>query len=147
MSANIDQITPTENLTDLSRYTSSEFTIPDHQINQLFDDLILAEYVDVSPDGNAIKRDGIFIPLNTSPRAWRVAQVVMAGDGCNNINVGDRVVFPGDMGIPVSKLQYTQLDGTSEQVVNGVFLNEERVFGVAAQTSDEGSSTHTQGSA
>ena len=147
MSANIDQITPTESLMDLSRYTSSEFTIPDHQIEQLFDDVILAEYVDVSPDGNAIKRGGIFIPLNTAPRAWRVAQVLLVGDKCTSVKPGDRIVFPGDMGIPITKLQYTSIDGVSAQVINGVFLNEERVFGVAAPTTDESSTTDTQGTA
>ena len=147
MSANIDQITPTESLIDLSKYTDSEFTLPDHAINTLFDDVILAEYVDVSPDGNAIKRGDIYIPLNTAPRAWRVARVLLTGDNCNYVSPGDKIVFPGDQGIPVSKLQYEDVDGQITTVTNGIFLNEERLFGVCTSIPDEDSTTNTQGAA
>lgn len=146
MSANIDQITPTESLIDLTRYTDSEFTLPDHAINTLFDDVILAEYVDVSPDGNAIKRGDIYIPLNTAPRAWRVGRVLMAGRSCQNVKPGDKIVFPGDQGIPVSKLQYENHDGEIDTVVNGIFLNEERLFGVCTLVSNESSVTNTKSS-
>ena len=146
MSANIDQLTPTESLIDLSKYTDSEFNLPDHAINTLFDDVILAEYVDVSPDGNAIKRGDIFIPLNTAPRAWRVGRVLMTGNNCLNVKPGDKIVFPGDQGIPISKLQYESVDGDIETVMNGIFLNEERLFGVCTSIADENSTTDTQSS-
>lgn len=128
MSANIDLLTPTESLIDLTKYTEDDFNIPDHKITKLFDDLILAEYSDVSPDGTAIKRGDIFIPLNTAPKAWRIAKVLMVGEKCNNVNVGDTIVFPSDKGVPVTKLQY----GTDDTniVKQGVFLNQERLFGV-----------------
>ena len=148
MSANIDQITPTESLIDLSKYVGEEFVLPDHQLTQLFDDLLLAEFVDVSPDGNAIKRGGIYIPLNTAPRAWRVARVVSTGIGCTNVKPGDHVVFPGDRGIPVSKMQYDDpVSGDTCTVINGIFLNEERIFGVCAPIEHESSTTDTQGTA
>lgn len=130
MSANIDQLTPTESLIDLSRYTGSEFTLPDYQISKLFDDLILAEFLDVSPDGDAIKRGDIYIPLNAAPKAWRVGQVHLLGEKCNNVQVGDTIVFPSDKGIPVTNLQYKTSDGSSKTVKNGIFLNQERLFGV-----------------
>lgn len=128
MSANIDLLTPTESLIDLTKYTEDDFNIPDHKITKLFDDLILAEYSDVSPDGTAIKRGDIFIPLNTAPKAWRIAKVLMVGEKCSNVNVGDTIVFPSDKGVPVTKLQY----GTDDTniVKQGVFLNQERLFGV-----------------
>lgn len=145
MSANIDQITPTESLIDLSRYVGEEFVLPDHAINTLFDDIILAEFVDVSPDGNAIKRGDIWIPLNTAPRAWRVAKALVVGSGCKNINVNDLIVFPGDRGIPVSKLQYTSNEtGDTSIVTNGIFVNEERLFGVCSLIDNESSTTDTE---
>lgn len=137
MSANIDQITPTESLIDLSRYVSDEFSLPDHQITTLFDDLILAELTDVSPDGNAIKRGGIYIPLNTAPKAWRVGRVLLAGAKCKNVKPGDSIVFPGDKGIPVNKLQYKNDQDDTHTVINGIFLNEERLFGVCAAVENE----------
>jgi hypothetical protein len=130
MSANIDQLTPTESLIDLSKYTGSEFTLPDYQITKLFDDLILAEFVDVSPDGDAIKRGDIFIPLNAAPKAWRVGKVHLLGEKCENVSVDDVIVFPSDKGIPVTNLQYTTPAGDSKTVKHGIFLNQERLFGV-----------------
>ena len=128
MSANIDLLTPTESLIDLTKYTEDDFNIPDHKITKLFDDLILAEYSDVSPDGTAIKRGDIFLPLNSAPKAWRIAKVLMVGEKCSNVSVGDTIVFPSDKGVPVTKLQY----GTDDTniVKQGVFLNQERLFGV-----------------
>ena len=134
MSANIDLLTPTKSLIDLSRYSDDEFLLPDHVITTLFDDLILAEYIDVSPDGQAIKRGDIWIPLNTKPKAWRVGKVVIAGTGCKNVKVGDNIVFPNDKGVPISKLQYGIKKGKEDEVHTikyGIFLNEERLFGLS----------------
>ena len=97
----------------------------------------------MSPDGNAIKRGGIYIPLNTAPRAWRVGRVLLVGDKCKNVKPGDSIVFPGDRGIPVSKLQYQDDTGDNHVVTNGIFLNEERLFGVCAAIDDEGGTTNT----
>lgn len=146
MSSNIDQITPTESLIDLSKYVGDEFVLPDHQLTTLFDDIILAEFTDVSPDGNAIERDGIFIPLNTAPRAWRVGRVLMVGGACKNVKPGDSIVFPGDRGIPVSRVQYKDSQGDTQTVKNGLFLNEERLFGVCTSTQHESGATNTTSS-
>lgn len=144
MSTNIDQITPTESLIDLSKYVGDEFALPDHVITTLFDDLILAEFVDVSPDGNAIKRGNIYIPLNTAPRAWRVAKVLIVGCKCTNVKPGDTIVCPGDRGIPVTKIQYQTSQGDTRVVTNGLFLNEERLFGMCESIDqNEGGSTDT----
>lgn len=135
MSANIDQLIPTKSLIDLTKYTDDDFNIPDHKITKLFDDLILAEYSDVSPDGTAIKRGDIFIPLNSAPKAWRIAKVLMVGDKCENVQAGDTIVFPSDKGVPVSKLQYS-VDKQTQVVAQGVFLNEERLFGVCQKVDE-----------
>ena len=135
MSANIDLLTPTESLIDLTRYSDDEFVLPDHVLTTLFDDLLLAEYTDVSQDGKAIKRGDIWIPLNTTPKAWRVAEVVIAGVGSKNVKVGDHIVFPNDKGVPVSKLQYNDKKGKLQSIKYGIFLNEERLFGLSKPVS------------
>ena len=129
MSANIDQLAPTKSLIDLTRYSADEFTLQYHVVTSLFDDLLLAEYTDVSPDGTAIKRGDIWIPLNTAPKAWRIGKVLIKGSGCKNVTVGEHIVFPCDKGVPVSKLQYKTKSGKVETVKYGIFLNEERLFG------------------
>ena len=54
--------------------------------------------------------------------------MLMVGEKCSNVSVGDTIVFPSDKGVPVTKLQY----GTDDTniVKQGVFLNQERLFGV-----------------
>ena len=105
----------------------------------------MAEYTDVSLDGNAIKRGNIFVPLNTAPRAWRTARVLIAGNKCSNVNITDTIVFPGDNGIPVVNLQYKDVNtGETKVVSHGVFLNEERLFGVCTEIPNESSTTDTK---
>jgi hypothetical protein len=136
MSKNIDQLAPTESLIDLTRYTNDEFTLPDHVITELYDDLILVEYTDINEDGTAIKRGNIWIPLNAAPKAWRVGRVLVAGKLCKNVKVGSTIIFPCDKGVPISKLQYRDADKAVKLVQYGIFLNEERLFG-ACEPVDE----------
>ena len=75
-------------------------------------------------------RDGIYIPLNTITKAWRVGKVLMKGNKSTNVEVGKQVIFPHGQGIQVKNLKVI-LDG--EEVITGksVFLNENRLFGQA----------------
>ena len=130
MTANIDQLKPTESLIDLSRYTHDELSLGEFTLSTLFDDLILAEFVDVSQDGTAIKRGDIWVPLNTAPKAWRIAKVLITGSNCKNVDVGQLIIFPSDKGVPVSKLKYVDNNDKPNVVEHGIFLNEERLFGV-----------------
>jgi len=129
MSANIDQLAPTESLIDLTRYSNDEFVLPDHTISGLFDDLLLVEFLDVSQDGTAVKRGDIWVPLNTAPRAWRVGKVLVKGNRCKNVDVDQIIIFPGDKGIPISNIQYFDGDKNVQIVKHGIFLNEDRLFG------------------
>ena len=124
MSANIDQLTPTESLIDLSNHSDNDFGLSDYDLCGLFDDLLLAEFVDETTDGDII-RDGVIVPANTIQRAWRVGQVIMAGVGCKNTKPGDHIIFPHDKGIPISGIT---IEGHGE-LRHGIFLNEERLFG------------------
>lgn len=137
MSANIDQLTPTKSLIDLSTHSDNDFGLTDYDLCSLFDDLLLAEYVDETLDGDII-RDGVIVPANTIQRAWRVGRVILAGCGCKNVRPGQHIIFPHDKGIPISGIT---IDGHGK-LEHGIFLNEERLFGVC-KPKDESSTTNT----
>lgn len=124
MSANIDQLTPTKSLIDLSTHSDNDFGLSDYDLTGLFDDLLLAEYVDETLDGDII-RDGVIVPANTIQRAWRVGRVIVAGTGCKNVVKGDHIIFPHDKGIPISGITVSG----HGRLNHGIFLNEERLFG------------------
>ena len=137
MSANIDQLVPTKSLIDLTTHSDNDFGLTDYNLCSLFDDLLLAEYADETPDGDII-RDGVIVPANTIQRAWRVGRVILAGNGCKNVKPGDHIIFPHDKGIPISGIT---IEGHGK-LSHGIFLNEERLFGVC-KPKDESSSTNT----
>ena len=59
--------------------------------------------------------------------------------------ITDTIVFPGDNGIPVVNLQYKDVNtGETKVVSHGVFLNEERLFGVCTEIPNESSTTDTK---
>lgn len=137
MSANIDQLIPTKSLIDLTTHSDNDFGLADYDLCSLFDDLLLAEFADETIDGDII-RDGVIVPANTIQRAWRVGRVILAGTGCKNVKTGDHIIFPHDKGIPISGIT---IDGHGK-LEHGIFLNEERLFGVC-KPKDESSSTNT----
>ena len=135
MSANIDQLTPTKSLIDLTTHSDNDFGLADYDLCNLFDDLILAEYADENLDGDVL-RGGIVVPGNTIHRAWRIGKVILAGHGCKNVKQGDHIIFPHDKGVPISGIT---IDGYGN-LAHGIFLNEERLFGVC-KPRDESSTT------
>ena len=126
MSTNIDQLVPTKSLIDMSTHSDNDFGLHEYDLCSLFDDLLLAEYVDETGDGNCITRGGIVVPKNSAYRAWRVGRVVLAGKGCSNVKKDDYIIFPNDKGVPVKNLT---IEGYGN-ITQGVFLNEERLFGI-----------------
>lgn len=95
----------------------------DYEITELLGDTIQVVYKDVSDDGTALIRNGLFIPQNVAEqKAWRVGEVILAGPGTRQVKKGHFVIFPGDKGLPAIKK-----DGRMS-----VFLNEERIFGICA---------------
>ena len=141
MTANIDQLVPTKSLIDLSSHSDNDFGLANFDLCTLFDDLLLATYVDETEDGNCIERGGIIVPKNSVYRAWRVGKVIMAGKKCENVKVDDYIIFPSDKGVPVKNIT---IEGHGD-ISNGVFLNEERLFGVCKpkeSTDNESCATH-----
>lgn len=137
MSANIDQLTPTKSLIDLTTHSDNDFGLSEYDLTGLYDDLLLAEYIDETPDGDII-RDGVIVPANTIQRAWRVGRVILAGVGCTNVKPGDCIIFPHDKGIPISGITVTG----HGQLEHGIFLNEERLFG-KCKPKNEGSDSNS----
>ena len=123
--ADIDQILPKKSLIDLENHVQDEFSLQGYKLSTLMDDIVLCQYIDTI-DNEVVSRNGVVIPLNASTKAWRLGRVVLAGPHCEYVETGDVVCFPNDKGIPVSNIS---VDGYGT-VKNGMFLNEQRMFGV-----------------
>jgi cellobiose-specific phosphotransferase system component IIB len=93
------------------------------------DDVILVEYADLhgGEDGSEyIMRGGIAVPVNQVHNAWRKGRVILIGARVQYAKLGDIVVFPNNMGIPVSNLNIEN----HGKVKKGLFINEQRIFGI-----------------
>lgn len=125
MPANIDQLSPTRSLIDLSSHSDGNFGMEDFILSQVYNDIILVEFIDLSEDGENVKRGSIYIPTNALTKAWRKAKVILVGTDVKNTKVGDIVMFPNDKGVTVSGMEVAG----HGKVKNGMFLNEQRLFG------------------
>lgn len=130
MSLPIDLLAPQKSHIDLSDPAlPSDFGLDDYKLSKLFDDVILVEYADLvvgEEGGDYILRGGIAIPINQVHNAWRKGQVILKGPNVRYADVGDIVVFPNNMGIPITNLE---VEGHGK-LKNGLFLNEQRMFGI-----------------
>jgi len=134
--ASIDNLAPTKSLIDLSKAEQSDFGLQEYDLTFIFDDILLIEYVDLAEDfGNgadAIERNGILIPTNQITMAWRKGKVILAGPDSKYAKEGDIVLFPNNMGVTISGVTVPG-KGTVEK---GIFLNEERMFGICKLKDD-----------
>lgn len=128
--ANIDAIEPSKSLIDLSNAheDSLDSTLIGYALESLEDDIVLIEFVDRFETGEEIIRNGIVVPTNASPRAWRVGKVVMQGKSASTTVPGDYVTFPNNMGVPVSNL-VVKINKKFTTVKKGQFINAQRIFG------------------
>ena len=137
--ADIDQLTPTKGLIDLKDHSQGEGPLLlGYELNELFDDIILATYADLDDTGDNIVRDGIVIPGNAAERAWRIAKVVLTGPRCAQVKEGDHVIFPNEFGMRANNITVAG----KGKVTQSVFLNEERIFGTCELASSENSSSN-----
>ncbi len=125
MPADIDKLTPTRSLIDLTKHSDGDFGLDNLELTFIFDDILLVEYIDETEDGD-ILRNGIVVPTNTLTKAWRKAKVILAGPNAKYAKKDDIVVFPSNLGVTVSNLDVTG----KGKIKSGVFLNEDRVFGI-----------------
>ena len=125
MQRSIDTLATQKHTVDLSSHSQGDVGLPDDfELTMIFDDILLVEYIDENAEGE-IERNGIFIPTNAVTKAWRKAKVILAGPKAQYANVGDIVIFPSNLGLTVSNLD---VNGTT--LKKGIFLNEDRLFGI-----------------
>jgi cellobiose-specific phosphotransferase system component IIB len=130
MSVSIDALFPQRSHIDLSdKMLPTDFGLDNFMLSNLFDDVILIEYCDIQ-GGDAgseyILRGGIAIPVNQIHNAWRKGRVILNGPRVQYAKVGDIVVFPNNMGIPITNLEIED----HGKIKNGLFINEQRIFGI-----------------
>jgi co-chaperonin GroES (HSP10) len=121
----IDRLPSQKHLIDLSTHSEGDIGLTDDfELNFIFDDILLVEYVDENDEGE-IQRNGIFVPTNAVTKAWRKARVILTGPKTEYVKVGDVVIFPNNLGVSISNL-----DINGKKLKKGIFLNEDRLFGI-----------------
>ena len=136
----IDVLETTRSLIDLDSYGKGNFGLSDDFVlSFVFDDIVLVEYIDEvnSNAGDAIYRNGIYVPTNALIKAWRKAQVILVGPSVKFCKRGDIVIFPNDKGAAVSNIL---IQGYGK-LKKGVFLNEQRLFGICKNVNEESVAT------
>jgi cellobiose-specific phosphotransferase system component IIB len=126
----IDSLATKRSLIDLEGHSNGDFGLDnDFLLSFIFDDIILVEFIDSVADegaGDVIKRGGIFIPTNALNKAWRKAKVILTGPNVKYAKKDDIVMFPNDKGVTISNVD---IEGHG-MVKKGMFLNEDRLFGI-----------------
>lgn len=132
--ANIDALPAQKSHIDLSSTPRNSFNslFVGYDLAQLLDDIILVEFVDEGGSNNTIVRNGILVPVNADTNAWRVGKVILAGHGCHKVKQGDLVCFPNNMGVPIANIDVAD----HGKVGHGIFLNEQRIFGIVKPRAD-----------
>jgi hypothetical protein len=132
----VDILEPKKGLIDLDSYSKGNFGIgDDFQLSFLFDDIVLVEYIDELNDGtgDAIVRNGVYVPVNALIKAWRKAKIILTGPNVRFCKIGDIVIFPNDKGVSVSNIEVKGYG----KLKKGVFLNEQRIFGICDHINPE----------
>ena len=134
MPLDIDLLPTQKSLIDLSELPKNSFNsvFYGYNLKAVLDDVLLVKYVDETEDGSSIVRNGIVIPINADTKAWRIGEVILAGPSTKYVKKGDHVCFPNNLGVPVANLD---IDGYGT-LKKGLFLNEQRIFGVCSIRND-----------
>ena len=124
--ASVDVLIPRKSLIDLSRKAEGDFDMDDYVLSAVMDDIVLVEYIDETADGGEVMRGSIVIPTNMMSKAWRKAKVVLKGPSVVYLDINDIVMFPNEIGVSISNVTVEDYG----IVKKGIFINEERCFGV-----------------
>jgi len=127
--SHMDNVKHKKGMIDLSANSEGSFGLDDFQLSFVFDDIVLVEFVDEIEDsqGSVVKRGSLFVPTNVNTKAWRKAKVVLMGPNVQFCKKDDIIIFPNDKGVSVANIE---VEGYG-LVKKGVFLNEQRMFGIA----------------
>lgn len=142
MAANIDLLPTQKSLIDLAELPKNSFNSVFYgfSLKKLLDDVMLIKYVDETDDGSSIVRNGIVVPINADMKAWRIGEIILAGPNVKYAKQGEFVCFPNNLGVPVANIS---VDGYGT-LKKGIFLNEQRIFGVCSVLEDSSSvASHT----
>jgi len=121
-------------LIDLDTYQNSDtFSLQGYNLSKVMDDIVLAQFVDLSDDGQSVVRNGIHIPLAQVQRTWRLAKVILIGPNVKECKPGDIVCFPDDKGIKVDNMS---IRGYDKPLRDCIFLSEQRFFGICQDLED-----------
>jgi cellobiose-specific phosphotransferase system component IIB len=125
----MDNVKHKKGMIDLDANSEGFFGLDDYKLSFVFDDIVLVEFIDEVEDaqGSVMVRNGLYIPTNVNTKAWRKAKVVLVGPNVQYCKPDDIVIFPNDKGVTVANME---IDGYGT-VTKGMFLNEQRLFGIA----------------
>lgn len=132
----IDELATQKSHLDFSRKDmNTDLGLDGYKLSSVLDDVILAEFIDIvgGEGGDGIMRNGIIIPESQVHQAWRKGRVLLKGAHVHQCEVGDIILFPHAMGLKVSNLD---VEGCEEKVKDGIFINENRIFGVAKEKTE-----------
>ncbi len=135
MTQAIDTLPTQKSLIDFSELPKNSFdsVFLGYNLKTVLDDILLVSYADETEDGASIMRNGIVVPINADTKAWRIGKVVMAGPNAKHAKAGDYVCFPNNLGVPIANIDIEN-HGTLKK---GIFLNEQRIFGICSVRNDE----------
>ena len=135
----IDVLPTQKSLIDFSELPKNSFdsVFIGYNLKTVLDDIILAVFVDEAENGREIIRNGILVPINADTRAWRLGRVILTGPNVKNAKTGDIICFPNNMGVPISNIEVDN----HGLVKKGIFINEQRIFGICSQRSNNESNT------
>lgn len=132
--SHMDNVKHKKGMIDLDANSEGFFGLDEFKLSFIFDDIVLVEFIDEVEDsqGSAVMRNGLYVPTNANTKAWRKAKVVLIGPNVQYCKQGDIVIFPNDKGATVANME---VDGYGT-VKKGMFLNEQRMFGIAKPKED-----------
>jgi hypothetical protein len=105
----------------IENYPADSIMLDGWNLTKVLDDILMCQYIDTNENGTEVKRGSLYVPINVTTFAWRLAKVILAGPKCSTVKEGDVIMFPNDKGLQVANLN---------NMKNIVFLNENRIFGV-----------------
>jgi hypothetical protein len=136
--ASIDMLPTQKSIIDFSGLPKNSFdsVFYGYNLKAVLDDILLVKYVDETSDGSNIMRNGIVVPVNADTKAWRIGEVILAGNNVRVAKKGEYVVFPNNLGVPISNID---IEGYGT-LKSGVFLNEQRIFGICSLRNNDNES-------
>jgi hypothetical protein len=108
-------------LVRIENYLTSDLNMTGWELTAVLDDILMCQFADINEDGTMVKRGDIWVPINAVNQAWRVAKVLLAGPAAK-VKPGQHVIFPSTFGLKASNIN---------NLKHIVFLNEDRIFGIA----------------